>query len=332
MESSSLLMNNVYAHGPVPEMMPGPDIVHDPAVFLHDARLNMFAPGAGPPADLVRKLNAAQPGSLPPCRGSIDWATAIDDGAVMVDGWLADPGGKHTAPWIAVRDESGRIVGTTRSLQERPDLAIGAGFKLPAAGFRGGFHDAAVGPRRLRLAGIFPGRDVRLCEMGNPMEVSGVLVQPIAQLRDVRDAPFVGAATIASGFVAGLGSASAGPQDFKPSASVFSTGGAPGHAGATDFSVDGAGSRDAVLVLPFWTSVQAAGKSVSYVMHDGTRVAAPLVPWWGWGYWRAAVLPGALARQHGGVRRIEVRDAGPGGLTVGAPMLATVRPGWSRLF
>ena len=205
--SSSLLANDVYADGPALEMLPGIDIVHDTAVFLHTARLNMFAPAQGPPMDLLRKLSAAPLGSLPSCRGWIDWATAIDDGAVMLDGWLSDPGGRHTAPWIVVRDEGGRIVGMARSLEERVDLGPATGFKPPAFGFHGGFHDGADGTRRLRLAGIFPDRKAQLCELSGAAEVSGVLVQPIAQLRDVRDAPFVGAAALGSGFAAGLGAA-----------------------------------------------------------------------------------------------------------------------------
>jgi hypothetical protein len=203
--TTSLLVNNLYVDGPAPEMMAGIDVVHDTAVFLHHARLNMFAPGLGPPKDILEKLSAAPVGSLPWCRGSVDWAMAIDSGAVMLDGWIADPDARHTAPWIAARDESGRILGTMRSLEERTDLGPALGVKPPAFGFHGGFRDGADGPRRLLLAGIFPDRAIKLCELKEAAEVSGVLVQPIAQLRDIRDAPFVGAAAIGGGFAAGLG-------------------------------------------------------------------------------------------------------------------------------
>jgi hypothetical protein len=211
-------------------------------------------------------------------------------------------------------------------------LGPALGVKPPAFGFHGGFRDGADGPRRLLLAGIFPDRGIKLCELKEAAEVSGVLVQPIAQLRDIRDAPFVGAAAIGGGFAAGLGGAPAGTPEFKPFAPFFSMGGAPGHPGTVDFSVAGGAPDDAALVLPFWTPIAAAGKSVAFVMGDGTRLTAPLMPWWSLGYWRAAVLPAALARQHGGAVRIEVRDAGPGWIAVATPRIAMPRSGWSLLY
>ena len=155
-------------------------------------------------------------------------------------------------------------------------------------------------------------------------------VQPIAELRDLRTAARPGAAAIGPGFAPGLGSAP--PADFIPTALVASVGGAADRVATADFSVIVDGVADAALVMPFWTSPVAGWKSVTFVLGDGTRLSAKLAPWWGWGYWRAAVLPAALARQHGGAARVEVRDAGPGALTIAAPMWATVRPGWSRLF
>ena len=326
-----LLTNDIGLQGPIAESIGGIDAIRDRVAFLHAKRLNMFGSAQQPPAALMAQLRAAPIGSLPSCRGAIDWAMAIDDGAVLLNGWLAGPGG-HTAPWIAARDAGGRIVGTARALEKRADLAKAGGFKPPSYGFAAGFRDAARGPRQLWLAGIFPDRPTKLCLYGEAAVISGVQVQPVAELRDLRIAPGSNPAAIGSGFAAGLGAAPAATAGFIPAQPVASAGGAADRIGTADFAVAGGGPADADLVVPFWTSPDAGWKSVTFVLDDGTRLGAKLAPWWSWGYWRAAVLPAALARQHGGAVRVEVRDAGRGALTVAAPMLATVRPGWSRLF
>jgi len=330
---AGLLTNNVGVEGPIAVIyFEGVPRIRAAARFLHQTGLNMFAASQRPPEDLLARLRAAPVGSLPACRGSVDWAMAIDSGAVLLNGWLADPDGRHTAPWIVARDAAGRIVGTARSLEDRVDLDQAAGFKAPAHGFLTGFRDEVDGPRQLRLAGIFPDRKVKLCELPAPAEIGGVEVEPIAELRDLRAAPAVAAAATGAGFAAGLGSAPAGPPGVALAAPMFSAGGAAGHVGAVDFAVPGGAPANAAWVLPFWTPPGAGWKSVTFVLGDATRLSAPLGPWWGSGFWRAAVLPAALARPHGGAVRIEVRDAGGGGLTVAAPMLAREQPGWSRLF
>jgi hypothetical protein len=325
---AGLLTNNIGVEGPLPAILfVGISAIRNAVGFLHQARLNMFAPTQGPPADLMAQLMVAPAGSLPTCRGSVDRAVAIDSGAVLLDGWLADPDGLHTAPWIVVRDAAGRIVGAARSLQDRGDLAREAGFKPPSYGFSAGFRDGADGPRRLRLAGMFPDRKVKLCELPFSANVSGVLVEPMAELRELRPAPLLGAPAMEPGFMAGLGGAPQAARILIPSAAMASAG-----AGTVDFTMAAGGPTGAALVLPFWTPPGAAGKSVTFVLGDAMRLSAPLGPWWGWGFWRAAVLPAALAREHGGAVRVEVRDAGPGTVTVAVPMWATEQPGWSRLF
>jgi hypothetical protein len=330
---AGLLTNNIGVAGPIDVIFfAGVAGIRNSVRFLHQTGLNMFAAAQGPPLDMLARLSAAPVGSLPACQGSVDWAMAIDSGAVLLNGWLADPDGRHTAPWIVARDEAGRVFGTARALEDRVDLDKAAGFKAPSYGFTAGFRDGLDGPRRLRLAGIFPDRMVKLCELSAAVEISGVVVQPISELRDLRIAPSIGAAAINSGFAAGLGSAPAGAPGFALAAPAFSAGGAPGHVGAVDFVAAGGAPPNAALVLPFWTPTVVGWKSVTFVLGDGTRLSAPLGPWWGRGFWRGAVLPTALAQLHGGAVRVEVRDAGSGELTVAAPMLAEERPGWSRLF
>jgi len=255
----------------------------------------------------------------------VDRAVAIDSGAVLLEGWLASPGTGETAPWIVVRDEKGGVVGAARSLQARPDLDRAAGFDPGAFGFLGGFRDGVEGTRRLTVAGIFPGSLVPLCVLPQAAEISGVVVQPLAELEDARPAALAGAAGTVVGFAAGMGGAPQGARVVRPVARIASV----GLVGSLGFEVAAGG---AALALPFWTEPGAGGKSVAFVMGDGTRLTAPLAPWFGWSVWQAAVLPADLARMHGGAARVEVRDAGGGRLTVAAPMLATERVGWTRLY
>jgi hypothetical protein len=321
-----LLANNVGVEGPRRVIIfGGIPAVRDAVGFLHREGLNIFAPGQGPPAELLARLSAAPAGSLAVCRGSLDRAVAIDSGAVLLEGWVADPSGKVTAPWVAARDEKGGIVGAARSLQARADLDGAAGFDPGAFGFFGGFRDGAEGMRRLTVAGIFPGRAVPVCVLPQAAEISGVLVQPLAELGEMRPASLADAAGGGSGFVAGMGGAPPDARVVRPVARAAGV----GSAGEVDFVVEAGG---AALALPFWSEPGAGGKSVAFVMGDGARLTAPLAPWFGWSVWQAAVLPAALARLHGGAVRVEVRDAGGGALTVAAPMAAAERAGWSRLF
>ena len=330
---AGLLANNIGVAGPIDVIFfNGVPRIRAPARFLHDAGLNIFAPGQGPPAELLARLAAAAPGSLPACRGSVDQAMAIDSGAVLLNGWLAGPDGHHTAPWIAVRDAAGRVAGTARALEERRDLTPEAGFKPPAYGFTAGFRDAADGPRQLKLDGIFPDRPVKLCELAAAVDISGVLVQPIAELPDLRPRSLAGPAVVGPGFKPGYGGAPLAVPGLGPQAVFASGGGTLAQPNAVEFPIAAGGPDSAALVLPFWTPPGAGLKSATFVLADHARLAAPLGPWWGRGFWRAAVLPAALARVHGGAVRVEVRDAGGGALTVAAPMVATERPGWSRLF
>jgi hypothetical protein len=102
---------------------------------------------------------------------------------------------------------------------------------------------------------------------------------------------------------------------------VFREGGEARQVRAMEFAVADSIPADATLVLPFWTSVDAGFESVTFVREDGTRLAAP---WRLGGYVAIGGLPCCRRR---------CADRGRGGaLSVGAPMLATEQPGWSRLF
>ena len=330
---ADLLRNNVGVEGPATMSLAGGiDPWRGTLAFLHRRALNLFAPSAGPPADLLAELAAAPVGSLAHCRGSVDSAMAIDSGAMVLVGWLADPDGRHIAPWVAARDSQGRVLGAARALEDRPDLSAVPGLAPPRFGFRAGFRDDADGPRRVFLAGLFPGAKVPLCDLTQAAEVGFVRVLPLAYLHNARAPAQVSVDATRNGWADGPGDAPPRPRGTVAARYFASAGAAAGHIHAMDFAVADDGAADAALAVAFWVSVNAGGKSVTFVLADGVRLTAPLGPWWHWNVWQAAVLPAAQWRQHGGVARVEIRDAGPGMMTVAAPTLADDPAGWSRLF
>ena len=331
---ADLLVNNVAVQGPAPVIFMGtPDDVRDRVIFLHQQRINMFAPDNRPPADLLAKLHG--PGPWPACRGYVDHAYGIDDTGFMLRAWLADPQGRHTAPWMAALDGQGTLLGTARAFDERPDVSASLGMPAEAFGFTDGFRlqHARRDPGAtvaVHIAGLFPGESQPVCTLAMPAAIGPVLIEPVAKLSDLTPAPLT-TAPEPGDFVPWHGTADVAPAAVPAGTLAWgvATPGQPGR--VLRFHADGP-SHDRALALPFVMAYESPGARIGVLFADGTRVGIDLPSLFGRREWRAAVLPPALLARHPGPVTLEVQGAGDPWLVVGEPLLVALRPEWSKIF
>ena len=305
--------------------------IRQQARFLHNAKMNFFAPDQGPPPALLARLEAAPIGSLPLCHGWLDQATAIDDGAFLLNGWLTDPQTRHTADYIAIRDRTGKILATAPALEERIDLIAPLGIKPPSLGFIAGARDNSADTHFVRLAGLFPGKTRELCEWPTLVTINGLQLQPLEELHNPHAGP-ASTFSFANGFHADAGRLNSTPQISASLQVASSDGGTPQQPHRLVITLDLTKPSTEALALPVLASGIARQKSADFIMRDGTDLRISLDPWWNWKGWHSVVLPLAVRQSHGDVARIEITDAGEGAITIGAPMLAAANPGWSKLF
>lgn len=332
-----LLRNNVAVEASVPWYL-GATIgdIRDAVLFLHAHEMNIFSRSAGPPAQALEMLGkVGDTGSLPLCRGHVDQIYAVDSSAVLLSGWAADPDGRGTAPWVAFLDGKGTVLGTAGALLNRSDVRSDLRIAARAYGFQAGFRLAApIVPGTepaVEVLGLFPGASQPICRLPQPAVIGPVLIEPAVQLED--PAP-VSATPEAEGLAprpAGTGGPGVAP---------------PGGVAAWEFPLGRHGDGEPVLrfrlqaipeagralAVPFAADQDVGNRHILFTFADGTRLESDLSSFWSRGGWRAAVVPAALLEQHGGPVTIEVKSGGDGRLAVGAPIAATTRPEWSRLF
>jgi hypothetical protein len=297
--------------------------------FLHAQGINMFVPEEGPPAALLARLRQAGLASLPVCRGYVDEAFAIDDAAFLVKGWLADPEGRHTLGWVGAVDDQGNVLGTSRALTQRQDVAAALHMAQPAVGFETGFR--LLPPARfgvltaaVRIVGLDPGGKPPLCTLSQPVMIGPVHVSPIETMGAL--SPLAGSAASAIGFA-------------PDSTTRLPFQGPAWSAAATRdidatlrFGLHEAAGADHAVIVPFKGGEGAAAGEVAFRMGDGSLLRQSIGWPWDRPAWRAAVLPPEVVQAHRGVQDVTV-TVRPGMIVmVGAPLEAVLRPGWSRLF
>ncbi len=335
---AQLFTNNLAVEGPSPVIFLGTvDDVRDAAVFLHAKHLNMFAPENLLPDSARRGIEQGTAG-LPVCRGNVDAAYGIDRGAVLLRGWAADAAGEHvarSAPWIAAVDARGQVLGAARALEARDDVRSALQAPEETDGFAAGFRvpDAEAPDPSLRILGVFPGETGLTCRLPMPVRIGPVLLEPAVELRDM--APVALAAAPALSGTVPWRPVLPGP-DTKVPGGVQAWGIAlprPEAAPATlRFTLKWTPAPGRALALPFSLAAAEHGRGVTFTMADGTRLTAALTAVWNRPDWRMAVLPPDVLAQHGGPAAVEVKAAGTSWVAIGAPVAATLRPGWSRLF
>ncbi len=330
---AGLLANNVGIEGPAPVLLGGTvDDIRADTAFLHAHRLNMFAAGTGLPPRILQRLDHIDPHALPACRGFVDSSYAIDSTGVLLRGWLTNPQGTASAPWVAALDDHGALLGAARALTDRPDVTESLGMRVPAYGFEVGFRAPAAPapdvPRAVQLLGVFTGDVPPICALGMPAVIGSVLLEPAVELRDAASAGS-GPPTLA-GFTV-WHATTQGPAGAIPG-NVPAWGFVTGAAATMQFTLASAPAPGRALVLPFASSGEGPGRTAAFVMADGSRFQTDLPSLWARPAWRAAVLPPALLARHPGPVTIEVHAHGNAWLDIGAPLTATLRPEWSRLF
>ncbi len=334
---AQLLINNVGVEGRnAPIIMGSVDTVRGGIAVLHANRLNIFDPAHGPPDALVARLHGQDLASLPACRGFVDAAYLIDETAFLVAGWIADQAGRHTAPWIAALDETGRLLGTARALTERPDVRAALAMPAMAYGFGDGFRlhapASAGAARAVRLLGLFPGAASPICTLAGPARIGPLPILPAARLQGAVAVKPQSPPTI-EGLVE-LGTVPAwrlAPTPAGIPAWVFLALGQPqAHARIVFHPAPIPAGQS--LAIPFSMAESAAGRSLTVTMADGAVIRGALQTIWHDDGWRAAVIPAPLLALHGGVASVEIQAGGEVWLAVGAPVAATFAAEWSRLF
>ncbi len=329
---AQLLANNIGIDGPVPASpYYAVTSVAGALGFLHAHQLNMFAPENRVPAALLARLRATDPSALEICRGAIDVAYALDDSGFLLSGWVADPQGKRTGTWIAALDGNGTVLGAARPLLPRADLPGVLGKPGHGYGFQAGFRlasgasgAAADQPRPVRVAALFSGAGRSPCVLPVPALIGPVQVTPATALGQVSA---VASSVTPDGFAASREAAGApggGP--------LWRLAQAAHGSGTLRFTVTQPVAAGQAFALPFTSLDPMPAVRLSITLADGTHVEAPLAALWIHGAWQAAVVPAAMLARHGGVTGLEVAAHDNPSLVIGAPLLATPRSDWSRLF
>jgi hypothetical protein len=339
---AGLLVNNVGVEGPIPVIIGGTiDDIRADVAFLHAHRLNMFAPESGLPPTLLAQLHRVDAPALPVCRGVVDDAYAIDDAGFLLSGWAADADGRRSASWIAAIDAHGAVLGTARALSDRPDVAAALHMTGPGRGFDDGFRlaaplatDASADlPRDVRVLALFPGARQPICRLVGPAHIGPLQIEPAARLRDLAPAASTGAPD-SSGFAPWTGTPGGPPAAAPDGVSAWGWA-AQSHADQTGmlrFHVSRPAGDGRALVLPFAMAEASPGRRAAFIMADGARFEIDLPSLWARPAWRAVALPATVLARHAGPVTVEVQAKGDTWLAVGAPLLATLQPEWSRLF
>ena len=335
---AEMVVNNVGVEGPGPIIFGGLDEnpeVRGEAGFLHDHRLNMFAPENRLPAVLLAHLRGADLAALPHCRGFVDDAYAIDSGAFLLRGWAVDAGGGHSAPWIAAVDQSGLVLGSARALEPRPDVQQALGLAGAAHGFNVGFRLSQLrvpgNAAAIRVVGVFPNEAAPLCALASPVSIGPALIEPVREVRGAAPAPLAAAAQV-NGWAPWSGG-SDGPPGGIPGGGTAWCLPLPGQwtgRGSVRFEVGATGGH--ALAVPFATVGDLPVRQIGFTMADGTRLDMPMPKLWGRPDWRAAILPAAFLARHPGPVRVEITAAGDRWVVVAAPILVELQPEWSRLY
>lgn len=118
----------------------------------------------------VRGADLAVPAG--PCRGHVDLAKSDPEAGLQLSGWLAAPDTASQPGWIAVADQTGRIVAWGASRVPRPDVGKAIGRGAFGRGFDAFGPKPADGP--LRVFGVLD--DGQLCRL--PGEVAAPLPRP----------------------------------------------------------------------------------------------------------------------------------------------------------
>jgi hypothetical protein len=337
MLDAQLLRNNVAAEGPTP-WYPGASIadIRDAAVFLHARKLNIFSPAAGPPPSMLASLSAmGDMAALPACRGYIDQTYAIDSTAFLLAGWVADSDGRKSAPWVAVVDGSGKLLGTASSLITRTDVRDSLRMTGPAYGFEAGFRlavSADPGTQApVQVLGLFVDGPQPICRLPAPAVPGPILIEPAAALSDLVAAPVEPEVQGLEPWRKNAGRLTKGPPgdglawEFVP---VEHRGGRP----VLRFRLNAAPDTGRALAVPFAVTEDSPGYRMIFTFGDGARLETDLPSIWNRSKWHAAVVPPEQLAKHGGQVTVEIQAAGDAWFAIGAPLRVTLQPEWSRLF
>ncbi len=333
---AGLIVNNVGVEGPAPPTaFQTIDFVRADILSLHAHRLNMFSASAGTPAAVLSALQGARDGGMAVCRGFVDDAYAVDETGFLVSGWAADPAGRHGVPWIAALDAKGELLGVAQSLYRRDDLRAALKPGSVVYGFQAGFRlrtplggDEA---RAVSILGVMPGGSPAICRLDTAALVGPTLVEPVSKLSDLQAAALSSPA-VASGVIPwpDKGFCPGGPVPGRRAGWDFARG--RGGPESLQFRLAPSAASGQALVVPFFYDDLQPGRSIRFVMADGTRFETVIAVLWLTSGWDAAVVPAAVLALHGGAVAVDVVAAQGGGLLVGSPMTAFVQAEWSKLF
>jgi hypothetical protein len=98
------------------------------------------------------------------------------------------------------------------------------------------------------------------------------------------------------------------------------------------FRLDSGPVTGRALAVPFAMGKGSSSRHIVFTMGDGARFETALPSIWDRPGWRVAVIPPELWMRHAGPMTVEVFADGDTWFAVGAPLTATLRPEWSRLF
>jgi len=331
---AQFIRNNVAVEGPLaPIMGRTADDFRDEITFLHARNLNMFSDAAGPPRAMLDSLNGVRDfGALPVCKGYVDHAYALDGTGFLISGWVVDPKGRTSAPWIAAVDAAGKLLGTASSLTRRSDVQRSLNMAKRAYGFSAGFRLAApIDPGTeptVQILGLFSDKRHPICRLPTPAVIGPVLIAPAAKMSDLTPAAAEQEVDGMEPWRMGAG----GPAEAAPGAVPMWMTRQGQEKASLHFRLNPLPQAGRAVALPFSVTNDAPGNRIIFTLGDGTRLetelpAAPELPGW-----HAAIVPSEQLVKHGGPVTVEVQAQGGAGLVVGAPLLATLRPEWSKLF
>jgi hypothetical protein len=330
LSDTQLLRNNVGIAGPAPVLFGGRmNEVRNQVAFLHARGMNIFAAGEGPPPALLSRLRHSNLAALPACRGAIDNIVPIDDTAFLLQLWLTGAQASHTMPWAAAIDSQGNLLGTSRALTLRPDVAAALHLARPAYGADAAFRLApparfAAAPISIRVVGLDPGAPDPLCALAQPALINPVQLTPLAALAGTT--PRGDAPPRTTGFKAMR-------APYTPFAGPTWSPTSPNQAGAAlHFVTSPPPPPGKALAVPFVVPSGGTPGAITFLLADGMRVPAPTRWPWNGPAWRAAVLPPEIIAAHGGVVAVDIVAPAGAAMITGAPVDAALSPGWSRLF
>jgi len=337
MLDAQLLRNNVAAEGPTP-WYPGATIadIRDAAVFLHARKLNIFSPDAGPPPSMLARLAAmGDVGALPICRGYVDQAYAIDSTGFLLAGWIASPDGRESAPWVAVMDDGGKLLGTASSLITRTDVRASLGMNGPAYGFEAGFRLAAPADPGMQVPvqvlGLFADERLPICRLAAPAVPGPILIEPAAALSDLAPAPVEPEIEGLEPWRKSAGRLAKAPPG-NGRAWEFLPAGHRGGKPALRFRLNAVPDIGRALAVPFAVTEDSPGHRMIFTFGDGARLETDLPSIWNRSQWHAAIVPPEQLAKHGGLVTVEIQAVGDAWFAIGAPVFVTLLPEWSRLF